>query len=71
LIFDDNHRLIEYGVNKSILNNEVKTGVPFLTSGCPSCNRPFYNEKPRGPLYNFPRSLSAEEISQIKNLLDL
>lgn len=71
LIFDDNYRLIEYGVNKSILNKEVKTGVPFLTSGCPSCNRPFYNETPRGPFYNFPRSLSAEEISQIKNLLDL
>ncbi|HDI74230.1 MAG TPA: hypothetical protein ENF57_04430 [Candidatus Korarchaeota archaeon] len=26
----------------------------FLTSGCPSCNRPFYNERPRGPIYNFP-----------------
>lgn len=26
----------------------------FLTSGCPSCNRPFYNEEPRGPIYNFP-----------------
>jgi len=26
----------------------------FLTSGCPHCNRPFYNERPRGPIYNFP-----------------
>jgi len=30
----------------------------LLTSGCPSCNRPFYNESPRGPIYNYPsRSL--------------
>lgn len=26
----------------------------FLTSGCPGCNRPFYNESPAGELYNFP-----------------
>ncbi len=24
------------------------------TSGCPGCNRPFYNEKPSGPVYNIP-----------------
>lgn len=26
----------------------------FLTSGCPDCNRPYYNESPRGPIYNYP-----------------
>ncbi len=26
----------------------------LLTSGCPDCNRPFYNERPRGPMYNYP-----------------
>ncbi len=26
----------------------------LLTSGCPYCNRPFYNESPYGPIYNFP-----------------
>ena len=26
----------------------------FLTQGCPDCNRPFYNERPRGPMYNYP-----------------
>ncbi len=25
-----------------------------VTSGCPWCNRPFYNERPSGPIYNFP-----------------
>jgi biotin synthase-related radical SAM superfamily protein len=39
----------------------VKRDIPvgsvveaFYTSGCPGCNRPFYNESPRGPLYNIP-----------------
>ncbi|BAL81687.1 radical SAM protein [Caldisericum exile] len=26
----------------------------YITQGCPNCNRPFYNETPAGPLYNFP-----------------
>lgn len=25
-----------------------------VTSGCPWCNRPFYNERPSGPIYNYP-----------------
>ena len=36
----------------------------FLTSGCPDCNRPFYNEQPSGPLYNYPRPLTAGEAAQ-------
>jgi biotin synthase len=39
------------------------TGEPFQTSGCPDCNRPFYNEQPGGPLYNYPRPLTGEEAA--------
>jgi biotin synthase-related radical SAM superfamily protein len=39
-------------------------GVAFRTSGCPDCNRPYYNEKPQGPWYNYPRALSEEERDQ-------
>jgi biotin synthase-related radical SAM superfamily protein len=39
-------------------------GKPFQTSGCPDCNRPFYNEQPGGPLYNYPRPLTTEEVGQ-------
>lgn len=31
------------------------------TSGCPGCNRPFYNERVCGPLYNYPRPLTEAE----------
>ncbi len=46
----------------------------FLTRGCPGCNRPFYNERPRGPVYNYPsrRMLYAhlgEERARLKRWL--
>lgn len=37
-------------------------GDAFRTSGCPGCNRPYYNESPGGPLYNFPRTPTPEEV---------
>jgi len=42
----------------------LASGEAFETSGCPDCNRPYYNEGPAGPLYNFPRPLTEEEAKQ-------
>jgi len=36
-------------------------GEAFRTSGCPGCNRPFYNERPGGPQYNYARPLTEAE----------
>lgn len=33
----------------------------FCTSGCPGCNRPFYNERPGGAMYNYARPLTQAE----------
>ncbi len=41
--------------------SSVERGIPFMTSGCPGCNRPFYNERPGGPIYNFPHPLRDNE----------
>jgi len=38
----------------------------FITRGCPSCDRPFYNESPRGRIYNFP-DIKMVSLSEIKN----
>jgi biotin synthase len=38
-------------------------GAAFRTSGCPGCNRPFYNERPGGTMYNYARPLSTEEAA--------
>jgi biotin synthase-related radical SAM superfamily protein len=69
--FDSAGCLTHYGVEKETLIDIVETGKPFLTSGCPDCNRPFYNEKPSGPIYNYPRNLRREEIPAIKRQLSL
>jgi biotin synthase len=39
-------------------------GEAFRTSGCPDCNRPYYNERPGGPWYNFPRPMTPDEIRE-------
>ncbi|MEM2129352.1 MAG: radical SAM protein [Candidatus Bathyarchaeia archaeon] len=67
----ENGRLIGFGLEKDILRKIVKTGEPFRTSGCPGCNRPYYNERPKGPIYNFPRKLTEDEVKSIEKDLCL
>jgi biotin synthase len=38
-----------------------------MTSGCPFCDRPYFNEKVTGPLYNYPYEPSNKEMISIKN----
>ena len=39
----------------------------FKTSGCNGCNRPYYNERPGGVIYNYPRDLTDEEFEECLN----
>lgn len=64
--FDEDEQLIDHGISKRLLQRIIETGTPFLTSGCPGCNRPYYNERPGGPLYNYPRQPLPDEIRAIK-----
>ncbi|MEM2889891.1 MAG: radical SAM protein [Candidatus Hadarchaeum sp.] len=58
-----------FGVDSELLGKVIESGDPFVTSGCAGCNRPFYNESPRGPIYNYPRKPSRRDIEEIKKLL--
>ncbi len=71
MCFDSTGCLTDFGVEKEMLAWIVEAGKIFLTSGCPDCNRPFYNEKPGGPIYNFPRKIKQEEIEKIKKQIEL
>lgn len=53
-------KIIYDGEDFSNLKQEI-----FITRGCPSCDRPFYNESPKGPIYNFP-SLELINFSRVK-----
>ena len=65
MVFDKEGHIIGFGVSEEELENYSRSGKPFLTSGCPSCNRPYYNEKPSGPLYNFPAKPTTFEVETI------
>jgi biotin synthase-related radical SAM superfamily protein len=41
----------------------LSSGEAFQVTGCKGCNRPYYNERPSGPMYNYPRPLSKAEIA--------
>jgi len=69
--FDAEGRIVDFGVANESLAHMIESGKPFQTAGCPDCNRPFYNEKPSGPIYNYPRSLTAMEVQSVKEQLGL
>jgi len=71
MIFDGNSRLVDFGVFEEELWQVIRSGNPFVTSGCPGCNRPYYNEKPGGPLYNYPRQPLPEEIAEIERQIGI
>jgi len=56
--------LAHYGLPEARLRALLADGEAFRTAGCTGCNRPYYNERPGGVMYNFPRPLTAEEASR-------
>jgi biotin synthase-related radical SAM superfamily protein len=69
--FDQKGRVLDFGVADTKLAEAIWSGRPFETSGCPgpdgrvACNRPYGNEKPGGPIRNFPFSPEKEDIEEI------
>jgi biotin synthase len=63
--FDGNGELVDFGLENEELGRILYNGEAFETSGCPHCNRPYYNERPSGPQYNYPRPLTSEEVNNI------
>lgn len=71
MTFDDKGRIRGFGVERPELRKAVLEGKPFETSGCPGCNRPYYNERPGGPIFNYPRHLSQDELREIESQLEI
>jgi len=71
MLFDEEGMLKDFGIPREQLWQVIRTGKPFLTSGCPGCNRPYYNERPSGPLYNYPKQPFPEEMVEIEKQIRL
>lgn len=74
IAFDQMGRLIDFGRD---IESLIQAGEPFMTSGCPgrdgkvACNRPYGNERPSGPIRNFPFIPEKEDIEDIKKQLGI
>ncbi len=53
--------LTGFSQDKKAILRLLTDGKAFETSGCLDCNRPYYNERPGGVIYNYPRPLTPEE----------
>jgi len=73
--FDENDKLIDFGLDEELLEELIQSGEVFMTSGCAgsdgtvACNRPFGNERPSRPIRNFPFKPNQEDIELIKKQL--
>jgi len=70
LEFDSTGSLKSFGVVSRFVKGRL-VGEALRTSGCPGCNRPYYNERPSGPLYNYPRMLTSEELHKEAALMGI
>ena len=59
IMFDDLGKISSFGLEESELR-DIPPNI-FETQGCEGCNRPYYNERPVGRPYNYPRPLTNEE----------
>jgi biotin synthase-related radical SAM superfamily protein len=72
--FDEKGRLVDFGMDIQPL---IQMGEPFMTSGCPgrdgkvACNRPYGNERPSGPIRNFPFMPEKEDIEEIRKQMGI
>ncbi len=61
----ENGHVKSLGLPGNKLRQVLADGEAFQTSGCPGCNRPYYNESPGGLIYNYPRRLGLSEKEDV------
>jgi len=71
MAFDEQGRLVDFGLPEDELNALVQSGKPFQTSGCPgpahdvsACNRP-YGDSPPSDILSFPFALNQGDVADV------
>ena len=71
--YDDQARIVDFGIQAPRLEAVIDSGRPFRTSGCEgydgevACNRPFANSRPGPDIRNFPFAPNGEDIERIRH----
>jgi len=71
--FDDEGRVVDYGMSEADLADLIASGKPFQTSGCPgkddeeisACNRPYGDSSP-SDILSFPFALNRRDVEIVK-----
>jgi biotin synthase-related radical SAM superfamily protein len=62
--------LVDFGISEDEILGIVRTGTPFMTTGCPGCNRPYANETPaqamQGLFRNYPFPPNTQDVECIE-----
>jgi lipoyl synthase len=73
MAFDDQGRIVHFGIPEDVVAALVDSGKPFRTSGCPgrndeavsACNRPYGDSSP-SDIMSFPFALEAEDVETVR-----
>jgi biotin synthase len=76
--FDEQGRLVDFGLPGGELDDIINSGLPFRTSGCPgkfqddisACDRP-YGDSPPSDIASFPFQPEKKDIRKIRKQLDI
>ncbi|HHV78894.1 MAG TPA: radical SAM protein [Firmicutes bacterium] len=72
MVFDDQDRIRQFGVESELLRQVIRGGKPFMTSGCPgrdgslACNRPYGDSMPGEDIRSYPFLPEKEDIEKIE-----
>jgi biotin synthase len=77
MTFDEEGRVVGFGLPKAELNAVVDAGIAFRTSGCPgkfrddvsACDRP-YGDSPPSDIASYPFQPAGKDIQKIRKQLD-
>ncbi|WP_461864274.1 radical SAM protein [Thermococcus sp.] len=67
--FDEKGSIVSFGIGEERLK-KILDGGAFRTYGCPGCNRPYYNERPKKEPYNFPFNPGRGYVSEVLRLIN-
>jgi biotin synthase len=75
--FDEQGTLVDFGLPQDEIDEVIKQGTAFRTSGCPgkeaedvsACDRP-YGDSPPGNIASYPFKLKRDDIRKVRRQLD-
>jgi len=65
LSFNQKGHILDFGIERRVLDEVVQEGRPFETSGCPGCNRPYANSRPGPQIRNYPFGLDRKDVKRV------